>query len=133
MQALSAIVRWHAWEVVLECIDPASEEDWETVIDSFNRFEKLEGGGLVIFVLELFTEWRPDDVEASSFGFLNPEVEFGALDAIDVPISTLGLGFADMEDPIDPVGDGRVTSARAHAPSQHWIQTVQSDDADEIT
>ena len=118
--------------VIFSGIDPTVKEVVVTIRESDGVIEEVIGGLLVELGTRLFAQTMPGDMEVSILGPLDPVFPLSSLETMSWPVPGI-LGFDDVELTIEAEGHGVVTNLGAGTVHDHWVQTIESHDTEEVT
>mmetsp|Transcript_412 Transcript_412/g.1380 ORF Transcript_412/g.1380 Transcript_412/m.1380 type:complete len:459 (-) Transcript_412:707-2083(-) len=127
-----ADVRRQARVVVIDGVEPAHQQRCITVVQTLLGVEKPVGGLVVEHLPILFREGSVHHGVAGLSSESYPLLVRSSLNAVGGPICALRLALRDVELAVLPHGHDRVPRAGAHRPSEHGVQAVKPDDAQEV-
>ena len=102
------------------------------VLHALHLLEEGQGLALVEGLAGVGAEGHVHHVVAGLGGLLQPLLEGGPLDVVGGPVGGLDLRLDDVELAVDPERGGDVAGGGAHAPGQHGVQPVQTQDPEEV-
>lgn len=94
--------------------------------------EPVLGSSSVELFSRFLAKWKPDDIEAGFSGLPNPFSVGSSLDSGSWPIPGV-LGLKDVELRSVPHGHDAMGSDGASSVHDHWVETVQSENEEEIS